>query len=207
MVDASWPAQIMMKVRIKFTARLLQSAYNAVCLSEVTAMTQELLDLRLSLLEGRYEDALELVDELEEMSKQAILRNIESFLIRLIVHLIKNQVEQRLTNSWVASISDSVLRIQKLNLKANKTSHYVNIDEWSPLLEEAIEAAIAPASVEVFGGQLNAIHLSKQVERNSVIAVAQSLLELTYRHSSKELPAVIVAHLAELPGGQEWYES
>ncbi|NEP58844.1 MAG: DUF29 domain-containing protein, partial [Symploca sp. SIO2G7] len=78
-------------------------------------MTQELLDLKLSILEGRYEDALELVDELEQMSKQAILRNIESFLIRLMVHLIKNQVEQRLTNSWVASISDSILRIQKLN--------------------------------------------------------------------------------------------
>ncbi len=169
-------------------------------------MTQELLDLRLSILEGRYEDALELVDELEEMSKQAILRNIESFLIRLMVHLIKNQVEQRLTNSWVASISDSILRIQKLNLKANKTSHHVNVDGWLPLLEEAVEAAIAPASVEVFGGQFNAIQLSKQVERKSVIAVAQSLLELTYQHSSKELPAIIVARLAELPGGQEWYE-
>jgi hypothetical protein len=32
-------------------------------------MTQELLDLRLSILEGRYEDALDLVDELEEMSQ------------------------------------------------------------------------------------------------------------------------------------------
>ncbi|MBE9077518.1 DUF29 family protein [Romeria aff. gracilis LEGE 07310] len=169
-------------------------------------MTQELLDLRLSILGGRYEDALELVDELEEMSKQAILRNIESFLIRLMVHLIKNQLEQRLTNSWVASISDSILRIQKLNLKANKTSHYVNVDEWLPLLEESIEAAIAPASIEVFGGRLNAFQLSKQVERNSVITVAQSLLELTYQYSGKELPAIIIARLAELPGGQEWYE-
>lgn len=167
-------------------------------------MTQELLDLRLSILEGRYEDALELVDALEEMSKQAILRNIESFLIRLMVHLIKNQVEQRLINSWVASISDSILRIQKLNLKVNKTSHYVNDDEWLPLLEEAIEAAIAPASIEVFGGQLNAIQLSKQVERNSVIPVAQSLLELTYQHSSKQLPTIIVTRLAKLPRGQEW---
>ena len=63
-------------------------------------MTQELIDLRASILEGRYTDALAIVDELEGMSKQAILRNIESFINRMLIHLIKNQVEQRLTNSW-----------------------------------------------------------------------------------------------------------
>ncbi|MBC7826086.1 MAG: DUF29 family protein, partial [Candidatus Parcubacteria bacterium] len=88
-------------------------------------MTQELIDLRSSILEGRYDDALLLVDELEGMSKQAILRNIESFLVRMLVHLIKNQLEERLTNSWVASIADSILQIKKLNLKDNKTSHYL----------------------------------------------------------------------------------
>ena len=63
-------------------------------------MTQELIDLRTSILEGRYAEALAIVDELEGMSKQAILRNIESFLVRMLVHLIKNQIEQRLSNSW-----------------------------------------------------------------------------------------------------------
>jgi hypothetical protein len=59
-------------------------------------MTQELLDLRNSILEGRYADALAIVDELEGLSRQAILRNIESFLVRLLIHLIENQIEQRL---------------------------------------------------------------------------------------------------------------
>ncbi|HEY9711517.1 MAG TPA: DUF29 family protein [Oculatellaceae cyanobacterium] len=89
-------------------------------------MTQELIELRASILEGRYADALAIVDELEGMSKQAILRNIESFINRMLIHLIKNQVEQRLTNSWSASIRDSVREIQKLNLKENKTSYYIN---------------------------------------------------------------------------------
>lgn len=35
-------------------------------------MTQELTDLRNSILEGRYDDALALVDELEGMSKLQI---------------------------------------------------------------------------------------------------------------------------------------
>ncbi|MGB7412755.1 MAG: DUF29 family protein [Thermosynechococcaceae cyanobacterium] len=169
-------------------------------------MTQELLDLKLSIVERRYDDALELVDELEDMSKQAILRNIESFLVRLMVNLLKNEMEQRLTNSWVASISDSIVKIKKLNLKGNKISYYVNSDEWLPLLEEAVEVAIAPASVEILNGQLNALQLSRQVNRASVNTTAQALLALTYRGSNKELPAEIATYLTSLPGGQRWSE-
>ncbi len=55
-------------------------------------MTQELIDLRNSILEERYEDALAIIDELKGMSKQAILRNIDSFLVRILIHLLKNQV-------------------------------------------------------------------------------------------------------------------
>lgn len=56
-------------------------------------MTQELIDLRASILEGRYSDALAIVDELEGMSKQAILRTIQSHLVILLIHLIKNKIE------------------------------------------------------------------------------------------------------------------
>ncbi|WP_445632781.1 hypothetical protein [Nostoc sp. DSM 114161] len=64
------------------------------------------------------------------MSRKSYIRNIRSLLIRLIIHLIKNQVEQRLTNSWVASIEGSILEIQDLNLEDNKTSYYVKSGEW-----------------------------------------------------------------------------
>ncbi len=59
-------------------------------------MVQELIDLRQSIVEGRYQDALDIVDELEGMGKQAILRNIESFLVRLLVHLIKKSSRKTL---------------------------------------------------------------------------------------------------------------
>jgi hypothetical protein len=169
-------------------------------------MTQELIELRISILEGRYADALALVDELEGMSKQAILRNIESFLVRILFHLIKNQFEQRLTNSWVASISDFLRQIQKLNLKDNKTSYYINSSEWQPFLEEALEAAIRPASVEVLNGRLNPFRLSELVDRTQIIMTAQRLLDLTYQYSARTLPAIIDENLAQLPGGQDWKE-
>ena len=76
-------------------------------------MTQEFLELRSLLESGRYSEALVVVDELEDISKQAILRNIESFLVRLMIHLINYQVENRLTRSWLASITDSIIQIAK----------------------------------------------------------------------------------------------
>jgi hypothetical protein len=167
-------------------------------------MTQELLELRLSIQKGNYTEALALVDELEEMSKQAILRNIESFLIRLFIHLIKNQVEGRLTNSWVASISDSIVRIQKLTLKGNRKSYYINADEWFSFLEEALEAAIAPASTEVMEGRLTPMQLSEQINREQLLETAQTFLDLTYRYSPKELPKTMTNYLIELPGGKQW---
>ena len=67
-------------------------------------MTQELVDLRTAILEGRYDEALVIVDDLEFMSRKSIVLNLESYLTRILIHLIKNQVEQRLTNSWAVLI-------------------------------------------------------------------------------------------------------
>lgn len=169
-------------------------------------MTQELFDLRVSILEGRYADALAIVDELDGMSKQAILRNIASYLVRLLIHLVKNQLEQRLTNSWIASISESVIEIKLLNLKGNKTSYYIAADEWQTHIEEAIERAIRPASIEVLGGRLKPFELAQRLDRAALISIAQTLLSLTYSHSIKELPAAIDRTLAQLSGGAEWFD-
>ena len=167
-------------------------------------MTQELTDLKNSILQGRYTDALGIVDELEGMSKKAILRQIKSFLKVLLIHLIKNQIEQRLTNSWTASIRNSLLEIQDINLKENKKSYYINQDEWDNWLQEEIELAIADASLEVLGGIHNEFELAGMVNRNEVISVAGKFLELTHLYSVKELPKAIVKLLIQLPGGEDW---
>jgi hypothetical protein len=53
-------------------------------------MTQELIDIRNSILQGNYTEALAIIDELEGMSKQANIRQIQSFLKILLIHLIKS---------------------------------------------------------------------------------------------------------------------
>jgi hypothetical protein len=167
-------------------------------------MTQELIDLRNSIIEQRYTDALAIVDELEGMSKQAILRNIESFLVRLMIHLIKNQVEQRLTNSWAASIESSILEIKKLNLKDNKKSYYLNIDEWVEILEDSIELAIRPASLEVMNGKFQRQQISQMLNKPQLILTGTELINLTYNYQIRELPDIIDDYLGNLSGGEDW---
>ncbi len=169
-------------------------------------MVQELIDLRQSIVEGRYQDALDIVDDLEGMGKQAILRNIESFLVRLLVHLIKNQVAKCLTNSWAASINDSIRQIKKLNLKDNKKSFYINQSDWSEYLVEAFEAALLEASIEVYGGSYTPMQLKEMVNQEQVLNIALSLISLTYEHSAKELLSVVKKHFVNLPGGKDWLE-
>lgn len=169
-------------------------------------MVQELIDLKQCILEQRYDAALALIDELEGMSKQAIIRNIESFLVRLLIHLIKNQIEQRLTNSWISSISDSIVQIQKLNLKDNKSSYYIKQEEWESYIDEAVERAIRPASAEVLEGKLKPFQVAQQIDKSQLKQVSQNLIELTYQVSAIVLLDEIDLILAELPGGKEWFE-
>jgi Domain of unknown function DUF29 len=167
-------------------------------------MTQELTDLRMSILEGRYEDALALIDELDGMSRKATVRAIKSFLTRMLIHLIKNQVEQRMNNSWAASIRDSLLEIKDLNLQDNKTSYYVKTEDWSDLLEECLDRAIATASVEVCNGIYNPFQLTQLVNESQIMQTSTQLLNLIYQTPTKTLVSEINEYLTELPGGKDW---
>ncbi|NEO06622.1 MAG: DUF29 family protein [Moorea sp. SIO1F2] len=167
-------------------------------------MSQELIDLRISILEGRYADALAIVDELEQMTKRATVHQIESYLNKALINLIKNQVEERLTNSWAASIRDFIREIQKLNLKDNQKSYTINADQWQSLIDNELEAAISTASVEVLNGAYTPAQLSKLLDRAQLRQTTQDLLALTYLYSKKDLPLFINQYLTQLPGGSYW---
>ncbi|MHC5822806.1 MAG: hypothetical protein ACYT04_44975, partial [Nostoc sp.] len=123
----------------------------------------------------------------------------------LLIHLIKNQVERRLTNSWVASIRNAIREIKEVNLKDNKTSYYVNLNEWENLIEEeVIEDAIADASQEVMSGKFTRSQLSAMLDKSQILTTATSLLALTYTYSPKELPAIMDDRLSQLAGGEDW---
>ncbi|NEN92858.1 MAG: DUF29 domain-containing protein, partial [Okeania sp. SIO3H1] len=152
----------------------------------------------------RNHDALAIIDELDAMSKKDTLFKIDSYLTVVLIHLIKNQVEGRLTNSWAASIRASIRKIKSLNLKENQTYYYIKEEEWDEILEEAIEFAIDDASAEVENGAYSPFQLKEMVDKNSIITTAKIFLALTYSYSVNDLLAVIDDNLALLPGGEDW---
>jgi len=60
--------------------------------------------------------------------------------------------------------------------------------------------------VEVLDGAYNSFQLSELVDRTEIMMTAQRLLDLTYEHSAKTLPAIIDENLVQLAGGEEWKE-
>lgn len=167
-------------------------------------MIQELIELKQSLLAGRYDEALLIMAEFEEMSKKGTLKAIKSYLVRLLVHLIKNQVEQRMNNSWFASIRDSILEMQDLNLKGNKTAYYINKEDWQEYLEIALEDAITTASIDTLNGKYNPFQLQTQIDSTKILETARQLLSLTYEQDEKELRGAIATFITQLPGGEDW---
>jgi hypothetical protein len=168
---------------------------------------EELTALRQSVLEHRYDDALAIVGDLEDMGRKSILRNIASFLKILLIHLIKNQIEQRLTNAWVASISNAILEIQDLNLQNNRQSYYLAKEDWQELLEETLEKSIRLASLEIWDGRMRSPELKAKLNRDQLFKHTQQLLHLTYQYSPKVLPDKIDEYLQQLPGAVQYFES
>lgn len=63
---------------------------------------------------------------------------------------------------------------------------------------------IADASEEVLEGKYTRSQLSEMLDKPQLLERAIELLTLTYKHSAKELPALIEAILVQLPGGEGW---
>jgi hypothetical protein len=105
---------------------------------------EELLELKNLLLAGNVPDALILVEEMTEMSKDDKINKIFSFSIIVLLHLIKQQAENRSTRSWETSISNSVRQIQRINQRRKTGGNYLTSEELKETLykPEEIEAMI-----------------------------------------------------------------
>ncbi|MGK7904736.1 MAG: hypothetical protein AB4352_25685 [Hormoscilla sp.] len=85
-----------------------------------------------------------------------------------------------------------------------KKAYYVKAHEWELMLEEEWEPAIDTASVEVMSGAYTPYQLSEMLDKTQVMLTAQKLLDLTYDHSVKSLPAIVKEQIVQLPGGEAW---
>lgn len=110
----------------------------------------EILELRKSINEGRYADALHIIDELEEMAKDDKLDKIFSYMQILLIHLIKQNAELRTTRSWDNSIKHSLYQIERVNKRRKLGGDYMNTDELFDNLAEAFVLSLDQAAEEAF---------------------------------------------------------
>jgi Domain of unknown function DUF29 len=137
---------------------------------------EELLILKELLYEGKVSEALELVEELEEMSKSDKLNKIFSYGMIVLLHLIKQKAEKRSTRSWETSIFNSVKQIQRTNQRPKGKGCYLTEDELLETLQDAYESALRKAALEAFEGRYAANELGNLVNRNEVIREAMVLI-------------------------------
>jgi hypothetical protein len=129
---------------------------------------EELLTLRELLIKGDMSGALAIVDELEEMSRDDKINNIRSFAVVLLLHLIKQQAENRTTRSWDLSIRNSIRSIQTKNKRRKAGGTYLNIDELRLAILEAYPEALDRAAAEVEEGRYTPKELAKLVNRDEI---------------------------------------
>ncbi len=96
---------------------------------------EELLTLKELLLKGNVPEALAIVEELEEMSRKDIIKTIRSYAVVLLLHLIKQQAENRTSRSWEVSIRNSVREIQRENNRRKAGDYYLSTEELLETLE------------------------------------------------------------------------
>ena len=137
---------------------------------------EELLELKKLLLKGDIKGSLAIVEELEEMSKQDFIDKIRSYAIILLLHLIKQQAEQRTTRSWEVSIRNSLREIQRKNKRRKAGGYYLTHEELNETLEEAFLNAIDEASLEVAEGLYETEELAKLVDKAEIIDRALTLI-------------------------------
>jgi Domain of unknown function DUF29 len=137
---------------------------------------EELLMLKDLLLQGDIPAALVIVNELEEMSRDDKINNIRSYAKILLLHLIKQQAENRTTRSWDISIRNSVREIQEKNKRRKAGGYYLTAEELHSILDVAYIMAIDSASLEVREGQYEPEELATIVNREEIINQALALI-------------------------------
>lgn len=137
---------------------------------------EELLLLRQLIEEKQYDKALEIVDELEEMSREDKLNKIYSYAIILLLHLIKQDAEKRSTRSWEFSIYNASKEIKRVNKRRKSGGCYATEEELIEILNDAFDTAIKKAALEALEGIYTDNELKEKIEEEQVKSKALSLI-------------------------------
>ncbi|BAG03383.1 DUF29 family protein [Microcystis aeruginosa] len=138
---------------------------------------EELLELKALLLKGDIKGSLAIVEDLEDMSKNGIISTIRCYAVILLLHLIKQQAENRTTRSWDVSIRNSVREIQRHNQRRKAAGYYLSDQELTDTLNDAYLNALDAASLEVETACYQSEQLEAIIDKNKLISTAFLLIK------------------------------
>ncbi|MBC8236580.1 DUF29 family protein [bacterium] len=148
---------------------------------------EELFELKAYIEQGRYSEALLVIEEMEEMSKDDKINKIYSFMVILLLHLIKKNAEQRTTRSWEYSIWNSSYQIRRVNKRRKSggfgtqatqpKGFYLSQQEMREVIEEAYPDALKRAALEAFEGQYTEAQLEAMIHQKEI---QQKAFEIIY---------------------------
>ncbi len=138
---------------------------------------EELLELKALLLKGDIKGSLAIVEDLEDMSKNGIISTIRGYAVILLLHLIKQQAENRTTRSWDVSIRNSVREIQRQNKRRKAAGYYLSDEELTETLNDAYLNALDAASLEVEAGRYQSEQIEAIIDKNKLISDAFLLIK------------------------------
>lgn len=138
---------------------------------------EELIQLRESIEKHDFVTALQIVDQLEEMSVEDKLNKIFSYMVVLLLHLIKEDAEKRLTKSWKLSINNSIKQINRINKRRKSGGYYANKADLNEIIDDAFELALEGAAIEAFGGTYDEQELLELIKVAEIKDKAISVLD------------------------------
>ena len=138
---------------------------------------EELLELRGYIEHQQYPEALDLLGEMEEMSRQDKINKIYSFVKVLLLHLIKQNAEKRTTRSWDYSIRNVLNSIARTNQMRKAKGRYLSEEGLKETIHQAYALALAKASLEAFEGQYDEKQFSEMVDRSQIEQKAFDLIK------------------------------
>ena len=136
----------------------------------------EILQLREFIETQRYHDALLLIEEMEDMAVSDKFSKIKSYSTILLLHLIKQAVENHTTVSWDLSIENSAEEIAETNKRRKASGFYATDAELTQVLERVYKNALTRASLEAFGGAFSAQVLQQKFDKQAIMDKAMQLI-------------------------------
>jgi hypothetical protein len=137
---------------------------------------EEIITLRKHLQEQRYDEALLIALELEDMSRDDKINHVVRYAEILLLYLIKQEAEQRMTLSWDVFAQNAADHIANTNYRREVGEFYLERNELAEAVDEAYNCALRRASLEAFEGIFLPHELQQKFDKQTVLDKAMAMI-------------------------------